>query len=182
MIGTCLLEQCPHLQPNVWPALERVRPPIREAVATYTSRACEKLRKQVRVSIRIGMFNLDEAVRAKGIICELPYPADDTRLITKAATAGLQHVLRAGYAYSKAEILLLDLRQRGEFTDDMFATTQPAAAEQMLAVLDQINSKWGRGALRPARVPIALEWAMRREMMSSSYTTKLSELWTVRAR
>ncbi len=162
--------------------------PIREAVATYAARACEKLRKQgslckqVRVSIRTGMFNPEEAKYAKGIICELPYPTDDTRLITKAARAGLQHVFRDGYAYSKAEIMLLDLRQRGEFTDDMFATTQPAAAEQVMAVLDLINSKWGRGTLRPAGVPVAPEWAMRREMMSPSYTTKLSELWAVRAK
>lgn len=40
--------------------------PIREAVATYAARACEKLRsqgslcKKVRVSIRTGMFNPDE--------------------------------------------------------------------------------------------------------------------------
>ncbi len=162
--------------------------PIREAVATYAARACEKLRrqgslcKQVRVSIRTGMFNPDEAKYAKGIICELPYPTDDTRLITKAATAGLQHVFRDGYAYSKAEIMLLDLRQLGEFTDDMFATTQPAAAEQVMAVLDQINRKWGRGTLRPAGVPAAPEWAMRREMMSPGYTTRFSELWTVRAK
>ncbi|MBX9913636.1 MAG: translesion error-prone DNA polymerase V subunit UmuC [Pseudomonadaceae bacterium] len=162
--------------------------PIREAVATYAATACEKLRKQgslckqVRVSIRTGMFNPDEAKYAKGIICVLPYPTDDTRLITKAATAGLQQVYRDGFSYSKAEILLLDLRQRGEFTDDMFASTQPAAAEQVMAVLDQINSKWGRGTLRPAGVPAAPEWAMRREMMSPSYTTSFADLWTVRAR
>jgi DNA polymerase V len=88
--------------------------PIREAVATYTATACEKLRKQgslckqVRVSIRTGMFNPDEVKYAKGILCELPYPTDDTRLITKAAIAGLQLLFRNGYAYSKAEILLLD--------------------------------------------------------------------------
>src|SRR5690606_39641703 len=64
--------------------------PIREAVATYAARACEKLRaqgslcKQVRVSIRTGMFNPNEAKFAKGIICELPFPSDDTRLIIKA--------------------------------------------------------------------------------------------------
>lgn len=162
--------------------------PIREAVATYAGTACEKLRKQgslckqVRVSIRTGMFNPDEAKYAKGILCELPYPTDDTRLITKAAIAGLQHVFRDGYAYSKVEILLLDLRQRGEFTDDMFATTQPVAAEQVMTVLDQINSKWGRGTLRTAGVPAAPEWAMRREMMSPSYTTSFNELWAVRAR
>ncbi|OEO27841.1 hypothetical protein AX279_00090 [Pseudomonas sp. J237] len=55
-------------------------PPIREAVATYAARACEKLRaqhslcKKVRVSIRTGMFNPDEPKFGKGIICELPYP------------------------------------------------------------------------------------------------------------
>jgi len=78
------------------------------------------------VSIRTGMFSPDEAKYSKGIICELPYPAHDTRLVTKAATAGLQYVFRDGYAYSKAEIMLLDLRQRDVFIDDMFATTQAA--------------------------------------------------------
>lgn len=36
-----------------------------------------------------------------------------------------------GYAYSKIEVLLLDLRQRSEFTDDLFAEIQPAAAEKI---------------------------------------------------
>ncbi len=162
--------------------------PIREAVATYAARACEKLRKQgslckqVRVSIRTGMFNPDEARYAKGILCELPYPTDDTRLIIKATIKGLEHVFREGFAYSKAEVMLLDLRQRDEFTDDLFANIQPATAEQVMLVLDQINSKWGGGTLRTAGVPAAPEWGMRREMMSPSYTTKFSELWSVRAR
>lgn len=161
--------------------------PIREAVATYAARACEKLRaqqsltKRVRVSIRTGMFNPDEAKYAKGIICELPYPTDDTRLITRAVVAGLDHLFRDGFAYAKAEILLLDLRQRGEFTDDMFAETQPVVAEQVMGVLDEINAKWGRGTLRPGRVPVAPDWGMKREMMSPSYTTRWDQLWTVKA-
>ncbi len=95
--------------------------------ATYVARAFEKLRaqgslcKKVRISIRPGMFNPDEAKFAKGIICELPYPTDDTRLVIQAAQSGLDAVFQEGYAYAKAEILLLDLRQRGEFTDDLFA-------------------------------------------------------------
>lgn len=46
--------------------------PIREAVAAYAARACEKLRgqgsvcKRVRVSIRTGMFNPDEPRFARG--------------------------------------------------------------------------------------------------------------------
>lgn len=161
--------------------------PIREAVATYAARACEKLRaqqsltKRVRVSIRTGMFNPDEVKYAKGIVCELPYPTDDTRLITRAAVAGLDHLYRPGFAYAKAEILLMDLRQRGAFTDDMFAETQPVVAEQVMGVLDEINAKWGRGTLRPGRVPVAPDWGMKREMMSPSYTTRWDQLWTVRA-
>lgn len=160
-------------------------PPIREAVASYTARACEKLRaqrsqcKKVRISIRTGMFNPDEPKFTKGIICELPYPTDDTRLITKAASAGLELIFRAGFAFSKAEILLLDLRQRGEFTDDLFVATPPMAAERVMGVMDAINARWGRGTMRPAGVPAKPDWGMRREMMSPSYTTRIDQLWTV---
>lgn len=162
--------------------------PIGESVATYVARACEKLRaqgslcKRIRVSIRTGMFNPDEAKYAKGVLCELPYPTDDTRLVTRYAVAGLEHVFREGFSYSKAEILLLDLRQRGEFTDDLFAEVQPEAAERVMTVLDEINHRWGRGTLRPASVPVAPGWGMRREMKSPSFTTRLEELWTVQCR
>ena len=162
--------------------------PIREAVATYAARACEKLRgqgsvcKRVRVSIRTGMFNPDEPKFAKGVMCELPYPTDDTRVITQAALAALEGIYRPGYAFAKAEVLLLDLCQRGEFTDDLFATTQPAASEKVMAVLDSINGKWGRGTLRPGIVPVEPEWEMKREMLSQSFTTRVDQLWKVRAR
>ena len=166
----------------------RELPPIREAVATYAARACEKLRgqhslcKRVRVSIRTGMFNPDEPKFSKGVVCELPYPTDDTRLVTRAALAGLEQVYRDGFAFSKAEILLMDLRQRGEYTDDLFAEVQPAESERVMGVLDQINAKWGRGTIRPGRVPRAPDWGMRREMMSQSYTTRLDQLWQVGCR
>lgn len=75
----------------------------------------------------------------------LPYPSDDTRLITQAALAGLEQIYRTGYAFSKAEVLLLDLCQRGEYTDDLFVSTQPEASRQVMAVLDAVNAKWGRG-------------------------------------
>jgi len=159
--------------------------PIKEAVATYTQRAAEKLRaqnslcKKIRVSIRTGMFNPEEAKYANGALVELPYPTNDVRLMTKAATEAVNRLFRPGFKYSKAEVLLLDLRQPGEFTDDMFAEAQPVEAEKVMGVLDEINGRWGRGTLRAASVPADPDWAMRREMMSQSYTTKVGELWTV---
>ncbi|MBP2873723.1 translesion error-prone DNA polymerase V subunit UmuC [Pseudomonas viridiflava] len=162
--------------------------PIKEAVATYTQRAAEKLRaqnslcKKIRVSIRTGMFNPQEAKYANGALVELPYPTNDVRLMTKAATEAVNRIFRPGYKYSKAEVLLMDLRQPGEFTDDLFAQSQPALADKVMGVLDEINVRWGKGVLRLASVPTAPGWAMRRELMSQSYTTKLDQLWTVRAK
>jgi DNA polymerase V len=159
--------------------------PIKEAVAMYVMRASEKLRaqgsvcKKIRVSIRTGMFNPEEAKYANGVIVDLPYPTDDVRVLTKAAVDALDSVYRPGFKYSKAEILLLNLCRPGQYTDDLFAVAQPLEATNLMGVLDKINNRWGRGTLRSASVPANPDWAMRREMMSQSYTTKINELWTV---
>ncbi|KRA06205.1 translesion error-prone DNA polymerase V subunit UmuC [Pseudomonas synxantha] len=159
--------------------------PIREAVATYMLRASEKLRaqkslcKKVRVCIRTGMFNPQEAKYANGVVVDMPYPTDDVRLLTKAAVDALDKIFRPGFKYSKAEVMLLNLCQPGEYTDNLFAISQPTEATQVMAVLDQINERWGRGTLRSASVPTNPLWGMRREMMSQSYTTRLDQLWSV---
>ena len=160
--------------------------PIKEAVATYMQRAAEKLRaqnslcKKIRVSIRTGMFNPEEAKYANGALVELPYPTNDVRLMTKAATEAVNRLFRPGFKYSKAEVLLMDLRQPGEFTDDLFGHSQPVEAERVMGVLDEINARWGRGTLRAASVPSDPDWAMRRDLMSQSFTTKIDQLWTVK--
>lgn len=161
-------------------------PPLREAVASYAVRACEKLRaqaslcRQVRVSIRTAFHDARAARFSRGLLVELPYPTDDTRLIVGAAQAALEQLFRPGFAFSKAEVLLLELCQRGEFSDDLFRPSQPARSERLMAVLDHVNGRWGRGTLRPGRVPRAPEWGMKRELMSPAYTTRVDQLWSVR--
>lgn len=162
--------------------------PIKEAVATYTARAAEKLRaqnslcKKMRISIRTGMFNPDEPRYAQGALVELPYPTNDTLMMTRAATEAVERIYREGFRYSKAEVLLLDLRQPGEFTDDLFAVTQPQASDRIMNVMDEINGRWGRGTVRSATVPSAPDWGMQRNLMSQSYTTRLDQLWKVKCK
>ncbi|WP_085715046.1 translesion error-prone DNA polymerase V subunit UmuC [Pseudomonas sp. B28(2017)] len=159
--------------------------PIKEAVATYMMRASEKLRaqgslcKKIRVSIRTGMFNPEEAKYANGVVIDLPYPTDDVRSLTRMAVEAVDHVYRPGFRYSKAEVMLLNLCQPGEYTEDLFVTSQPSSSTRLMGVLDEINQRWGRGTLRPASVPTNPDWGMRREMMSQSYTTRLDQLWRV---
>ena len=160
--------------------------PIKQAVATYVARAAEKLRaqgsvcKRMRVSIRTGMFNPDEVHHAQGVMVELPYPTCDTLLMTSLATEAVVRIYREGCRYSKAEVLLMDLRQSGEFSEDLFAPKQSVACDRLMGVVDTINERWGRGTVRAASVPVSPDWAMRREMMSQSYTTRIDQLWKVK--
>lgn len=75
--------------------------------------------------------------------------------------------------------MLLNLCRLGAHTDGLFVALQPAEATEAISVLDQINKRWGRGALRTASVPANPNWGMRREIMRRSYTTRLNQLWSV---
>lgn len=50
--------------------------------------------------------------------------------MTKAAIEAVNQLFRPGFKYHKAKVLLRDLRQSGEFTDDLFAEGQPVAAQK----------------------------------------------------
>ncbi|WP_336605236.1 DUF4113 domain-containing protein [Stutzerimonas stutzeri] len=74
----------------------------------------------------------------------------------------------------------MDLRQLGEFTGDLFADAPRPGAGRLMAVLDQINAREGRGTVRLERIPATAEWSMKREMMGQRYTTRWDELMVVR--
>lgn len=56
------------------------------------------------------------------------------------------------------------------------------ATEKGMGVMDSINERWGRGAMRLASVPTNPDWGMRREMMSQSFTMRVDQLCTVYCR
>ncbi len=161
---------------------------VKEAVATYVHRAGEKLRaqnslcKKMRIGIRTGMYSPEETKYANSALIELPYPTNDVRLLTKGATEAITRLFRSGFKYSKAEVLLMDLRQPGEFTYDLFAPSQPQAAERVMGVLDEINQRWGSGTLRAGSMPTDPDWGMQRGTMSLSFTTNLDQLWVVKCK
>lgn len=157
---------------------------LRQALASYMHRASEKLRAQRSLcgSFRIGIqtsVHGDGPKYAQGITCTPEYPTDDVRLLTKHALRGLDKIYRPGFAYSKAEVMLLDLRHRGEFTMDLFTPSQPAKSDELMNVMDKINHRWGRECLRTAAVPMSPDWGMRRALLSPSYMSNWDQVWKV---
>lgn len=162
----------------------RVRelPELRAAIASYVSRAGEKLRAQgdltcaLRVFIRTGQFNDNERQYSNVATVPLLTPSSDTRDLISAALKGLERIYRPGFRYLKAGVILMDLVPPRMAQADIFAAPPRPGSERLMAVMDHINSQFGRGAIRTARVPPTPSWSMKQELKSPSYVSRWSEL------
>ena len=154
-----------------------------EAVSWHIDRAAEKLRAQgsvtgaVHVFVQTNRFRESDRQYNGAVVVPLSDVSDDTPTLTASALAGLRRIYRAGYAYKKCGVMLMQIsakavRQETLF-DDIAARSKSA---QAMKVMDEINRNWGRGTLRTASSGINKRWAMRSENRSPRYTTQWAEL------
>jgi len=154
---------------------------LEEAVSLYMARAAEKLRSQnsvagaVQVFIRTNPFKDDHPQYQAGVTVPLPSPTSDTRRLTRAALFGLNHLYKPGYAYQKAGVMLMELRETGHEQGMLFDDVMPDRPS-LMDVMDQANDKWGRGTLRLASEGVEKAWIMKRGNLSPSYTSDWNEL------
>lgn len=161
---------------------------LREAVASYTSRAAEKLRAQgceagaLVVMIRTNPFKPEVPQYQRSVTVPINPPTADTRLLVRCASKVLARIYRPGYGYHKAGIMLTELIPAGTAPADLFASDGGTErSEALMKALDAINGRWGRGTLRSLASGIDRNWRMRREWLSSGYTTDWDGLASVRA-
>lgn len=158
---------------------------LEEAVTTYASRAAEKLRAQqqycqlLQVFIRSSAFAQGAERYSRAATVPLPYPTADTRDLVAAAQAGLRSIFTPGPAYAKAGVILMDFISAGQHTPDLFAPSPRPNSDRLMAVIDSINSRQGRGTVRLARAVPERGWSMRRDHMSQRFTTSWEELLEV---
>lgn len=159
---------------------------LQEAVAGYATRAGEKLRGQrhqcqsIQVFIRSSPFDQRGEPYSRATCVALPYPSADTRDLVAASLAGLQAIFRPGPAYAKAGVILMDFVEPGRFTPDLFAPAPRPGSDRLMAVIDTINAKQGRGTIRPARLAPDQGFSMKREQLSPRFTTSWTELLRVK--
>lgn len=157
---------------------------LREAVATYATRACVKLRAEgqrascLQVFIQTSRF--DERPYSRTAICSLEIPSADTRDFVAAALAGLQRIFVPGYRYAKAGIVLSQFSSPSAYQPDLFAPQPRRNAEALMGVIDQVNARYGRGSIRLAIEPPVAQWAMKRDYLSPSFTTDFNQLKSVK--
>jgi len=153
---------------------------LNEAVASYASRAAEKLRKQnhvagaIQVFVQTNPFKPDEPQYNKGVTVKLAKQTNDTFLLASAALYGLKRIYKPGYAYKKAGVKLGSLCPENLVPVDLFTgfdEPETQRARTLMDTLDEINTKMGRGTVRSAGEGIQKAWAMRSDNKSNAFTT-----------
>ena len=169
-----------------------------EVISQFATRVAEKAREQqaaagaVHVFITTSPFRKNDRQHSPSATIPLARPTADTRMIIGAALGALRCMYRAGFNYTKAGVMLVDLRPQGQQQGelDLFGEKEAGPVEQteqsekLMGAIDALNRRFGRGAVT---VGSALkqsrhtEHAGRQERRSPRYTTRLEDIVTARA-
>ncbi|MBP1152628.1 DUF4113 domain-containing protein [Methylocaldum sp. RMAD-M] len=162
---------------------------LRAAVTRFAARAGEKLRAQglsaqaLSVFIQTSPFDTAQPYYANAVSLAFDGPSQDSGHLIRQALQGLERLFRDGYAYQKAGVMLLDLVPAGVAQTDLFPSeaSDPVRSSRLMQALDQINRRHGRQTVRFAGEGLSERWHLRTRLKSPNYTTRWTELPTVRA-
>lgn len=159
---------------------------LKAAVATYTSRAAEKLRfdgqaaKVLTVFLMTNRFHQDEPQHFDSTYVELPVATSDTAELIGYASKAIAAIYREGYRYKKTGVTLTELVAANSFQGSLFDTTNRERSHQLMQVIDRINQKLGANTIAFAATGLRQSWG-RKEMRSPHYTTCWEEIPVVKA-
>jgi DNA polymerase V len=165
------------------------RAELREAVATYLSRAAEKLRRQRQLAGAITVFvrssPFDGTVfYSNAATVVLPLASQDTAVLLKAALPLTDQLFRPHKPLRKAGVLLQGLQPQSLLQHHLLAplsSEEQARREALLAAVDGLNRRFGSGTLQWAACGLSPAWTMRRSRLSRAATTRLSDVPVARA-
>lgn len=156
-----------------------------QAVATYVTRAAEKLRQHQLASADMTVFfhtgaHAPEPPRSVSGRAGLWAATSDTLEMVRAANAVVRRLWAPGFRYAKAGVMLDDLVRPDTAPRSLLDATDPRR-DQLMIALDRVNRRFGRGALVPASAGMNKAWTKRADLLSPAYTTRLSETPIARA-
>ena len=162
---------------------------LKAAVATYASRASEKLRRQglttnkITVSLRTSPFDTTQKRYANATSFIFPEATMNTAEMIQAAGLCLKKIYKPGLAYQKAGVFLDALEDAKLAQRSLFSTpnAERIRTNALMRAMDQLNATWGRDTIRFAVTGTERHWAMKQGHKSPRYTTCWQELKQVRS-
>ncbi|WP_454859360.1 Y-family DNA polymerase [Rhizobium binxianense] len=158
---------------------------MQEAVASYVSRAGEKMRRQnlvtpaLQVFILTNRFKPDDPQYTGQHTVHLPVATADTTRLARAALHALGCIWRDGFQYKKAGVICLDLHPAGKVQETLFHATDTPARVHLMQAMDALNRRYGRDTVAIATGGTRKAWGLRSDQRSPRYTTRWAELLAV---
>ena len=162
---------------------------IKEAVATYTSRAAEKLRRQHGAASIISVFVVakeqDHMLNFKksGTISTyttLPAATSFTNELIKPAVQLVDKLYEKGQLYKKAGVMLSGIIPDESIQGNLFLPENKNCERKLMDMVDNINFSQRDDVLKFAATGTIRDWKMRQELRSGRYTTRWEELFRIK--
>jgi len=158
---------------------------LEEAIATFTARAAEKMRRQalavtrLMVFVHTNRFRPDDAQYYAARPITLSMGSADSGRLIRAALQALGQIYRPGFRYKKAGVVFLDLIPAVTAPGALFAAPDTAASKARMRAVDSLNRRFGRDTVSYAASGIRRGWKLRNAFLSPRYTTSWDELLQV---
>jgi DNA polymerase V len=162
---------------------------IKEAVATYISRAAEKLRRQHSAAGTVSVFivsreedHLADFKRGATIsnYTTLPRATSLTHELIKAATGLVEGLYEQGRQYKKAGVMLSSLVPDASIQGNLFNPHAENENRSLMNAIDNINFSMRDDSVKFGSSGMNKNWKMRQELRSDRYSTRWEDLKEVR--
>jgi DNA polymerase V len=161
---------------------------LKEAVATYTTRAAEKLRRQGAAAKTINVFvvtndygsDYEYAPRSKGAYTTLPAASSITHELISYALPLVEQLYKKGSRYLKAGVMLSGIVPDTAVQANIFEPPAQGNMRQLMSMIDNVNFSMRDDVVKFAAAGTTKNWKMRQEMRSLRCSTRWEELKTVR--
>ncbi|MGL1935981.1 MAG: Y-family DNA polymerase [Fibrobacterales bacterium] len=164
---------------------------LHEAVATYASKAVEKLWRQnlyagtVTVFLRTDPFNQRDPQYLNSLPISFDVATNDVAEITSAAIEAFTNIFKEGIRYKKAGVMLHDLVDKNAVQLSLFAAPRQAP-DALRKLFETIRDKKGAGDIHiastiPSAGDCGANWRTKSEYLSNRYTTRWGEVPVVAA-
>lgn len=161
---------------------------IKEAVATYTSRAAEKLRRQHSAAGIVSVFVVSKeeshSVDYRGATYSnyttLSAATSSTHELIKPAVALVDTLYNEGTLYKKAGVILSGIVPDNSIQGNLFLSETKNCERKLMEMIDNVNFSQRDDVLKFAASGTDRNWKMQQNFISNRYTTRWDELFKVR--
>lgn len=162
---------------------------VREAIATYTALAAQKLRRQKYSARTISIFVVPKeenhavdfhhgaSINAR---TTLPAATSVTNELIKPALQLVEKIFEHGKFYKKAGVMLSSLEPDTSIQGNLFVPESHNKGRFLMSMVDNINFSMRGDILKFAASGTTRNWKMRQELRSNRFTTRWEEMFEVR--